>query len=276
LKRFSLSAESTRQAEPTPATFMFNYFTTRLRSQEFLPGETMPLRIDYCRRHNARRYILRVNESGDGGCVTIPRGGSWAEARRFAQRNAAWLEERLRRWQQREKALSDDGKILFRGERIDLTQFFVVCPETHKGPKSKVQSPMSGGVGAPSVENTPQAGMPDELRLRAQAVLRELAEDELPERVKELAALHGLTVNRISVRNQRSRWGSCSARGVVSLNWRLVQAPEFVRDYIIIHELMHLRQMNHSARFWELVHTAFPRTPEAERWLKANGSLLRS
>ena len=74
----------------------------------------------------------------------------------------------------------------------------------------------------------------------------------------------------MTVRNQRSRWGSCSRRGTISLNWRLVQTPDLVRDYIIHHELMHLREMNHSARFWARVEEVCPGWREAERWLKRN------
>ena len=70
------------------------------------------------------------------------------------------------------------------------------------------------------------------------------------------------------MRAQKTRWGSCSARGTISLNWRLIHAPPFVRDYLIVHELMHRRQMNHSARYWKLVADAFPRWQEAEAWLK--------
>jgi len=76
------------------------------------------------------------------------------------------------------------------------------------------------------------------------------------------------------VRNQRTRWGSCTTTGVISLNWRLVQAPETVRDYVIYHELMHLREMNHSDRFWRRVEEVYPDWRDAERWLKGNGSLL--
>jgi len=77
------------------------------------------------------------------------------------------------------------------------------------------------------------------------------------------------------VRNQRSRWGSCSHRGSISLNWRLIQAPPFVRDYILLHELMHLREMNHSPRFWSEVESVCPYYQVAERWLKAHSRLLR-
>ena len=80
--------------------------------------------------------------------------------------------------------------------------------------------------------------------------LREQASRELPARLLELAACHGLVVSRISVRNQRSRWGSCSRNAAISLNWRLIQAPPFVCDFIILHELAHLKEMNHSRRFW--------------------------
>ena len=97
---------------------------------------------------------------------------------------------------------------------------------------------------------------------------------ELPARTWELAAETGGEVKIVTVRNQRSRWGSCSAGGVISLNWRLIQTPYLVRDYIIYHELMHLREMNHSDRFWARVEQAFPAWREAEHWIKQNGSLL--
>lgn len=100
------------------------------------------------------------------------------------------------------------------------------------------------------------------------------ARRELVPRTAELAHQHGLVIQRVSIRKQRSRWGSCSRRGVISLNWRLAHAPEFVRDYVIIHELMHLREMNHSSRFWDHVDAACPQRREAEGWLKKHATLL--
>ena len=79
---------------------------------------------------------------------------------------------------------------------------------------------------------------------------------------------------RVSVRNQKTRWGSCSRKGTISLNWRLIQAPEFVRDYIILHELAHRWQMNHSDKFWREVERLSPDYLTAEQWLKANLSIL--
>jgi predicted metal-dependent hydrolase len=91
---------------------------------------------------------------------------------------------------------------------------------------------------------------------------------ELPVRLRQLAARHGCAVARISIRSQRSRWGSCSPNGHICLNWRLVLAPDWVRDYVLIHELMHLKRMDHSPKFWKLVEAACPEWRVARRWLK--------
>lgn len=99
--------------------------------------------------------------------------------------------------------------------------------------------------------------------------LRARAARELPPRLFELAAEYGLTVSRVSIRNQRWRWGSCSPKGHICLNWRLVRMPDWVRDYVLIHELMHLKRMDHSVKFWKLVERACPEYREARRHLRA-------
>lgn len=96
----------------------------------------------------------------------------------------------------------------------------------------------------------------------------------LPARVIELAAFHGLTVTRVSIRNQRWRWGSCSRNGHICLNWRLVAMPDSVRDYVIIHELMHLKRLDHSKRFWKLVAAACPDYQSARRYLREHAMVL--
>jgi predicted metal-dependent hydrolase len=123
-----------------------------------------------------------------------------------------------------------------------------------------------------------------QLRARAERELREReprttnrellarARKELPVRLLELAARHGLAVTRISIRNQRWRWGSCSRGGHICLNWRLVQMPDSVRDYVMIHELMHMKRMDHSPKFWKLVAEACPGYKEARAWLRSHGA----
>ncbi len=109
---------------------------------------------------------------------------------------------------------------------------------------------------------------PSEMAGEVERDLRSRAKRALPARVSELAAQHGLTVARVSVRNQRWRWGSCSRAGHICLNWRLMTMPEWVRDYVIIHELMHLKRMDHSPRFWKLVARVCPDYQNARRWLR--------
>jgi predicted metal-dependent hydrolase len=101
-----------------------------------------------------------------------------------------------------------------------------------------------------------------------------LAEVELRARTKELAAHHAIPIERVTVRAQASRWGSSSRAGTISLNWRLIQTPDEVRDYVILHELMHQREMNHSPRFWALVEAACPAHESRRRWLKDHGARI--
>jgi predicted metal-dependent hydrolase len=221
---------------------------------EALEGVSRRIDVHYRKNTRARRYILRV--TGDGNAaVTIPRGGSLEEAKRFAARHAAWLEERLNRWKAQSEPGFDESSILLSGRVMPLVRM------------SDAQIALG--------EHIFQLEGGENLRVQIKASLWRLAKAELPGKVAELALQHGLVVRKVVVRDQRSRWGSCSVSGCVSLNWRLVQVPEFVRDYVIVHELMHLREMNHSARFWKLVKEAFPRTPEAEQWLRMNETVLR-
>jgi hypothetical protein len=115
----------------------------------------------------------------------------------------------------------------------------------------------------------------EQLPPEAIEALRMRATRELPEELRRLAGIHGLAAARVSVRNQRWRWGSCSPQGHICLNWRLVLMPDFVREYVIVHELMHLKRLDHSRAFWKLVMAACPRCTEARRWLRANAHLLQ-
>jgi predicted metal-dependent hydrolase len=104
---------------------------------------------------------------------------------------------------------------------------------------------------------------------------RRRAVEELPVRLRAMADRLGLTVAQVSIRNQRTRWGSCGRNGHITLNWRLVLMPEWVADYVIVHELMHLRRLDHSPAYWRLVAAACPGYREARQWLRANAERLR-
>lgn len=150
-----------------------------------------------------------------------------------SKREAQAFAEKQRRWIERERQRLDDAQARLR------------------------TSAVPGEAPGPSAAAT--AGM-DELRRRAAR--------ELPARLLDLASRHGLTVTRVSVRNQRWRWGSCSRGGHICLNWRLVWMPPAVRDYVMIHELMHLKRLDHSPKFWRLVAEVCPDYQAHRRWLK--------
>ena len=113
-----------------------------------------------------------------------------------------------------------------------------------------------------------RAAAPPKADPAAETTERKRAARELPARLRDLARAHGLAVSRISVRNQRWRWGSCSRDGHICLNWRLVRMPAQVRDYVMIHELMHLKRLDHSPKFWKLVAAACPDYERARQWLR--------
>jgi predicted metal-dependent hydrolase len=218
----------------------------------------VPLR--FVRHRRARRYVLRLCSDG-AARVTVPRGGSVAEGKCFAERNLAWLQKQLLKQATqpiREKVWVAGTEILFRGERVRL------------------ETGQETGLVHFGTEALRLADAAHDLRPAIERYLWKLAVRELSARVVELAAMHGFPVRRVTVRNQRSRWGSCSRRGTISLNWRLIQTPRFVSDYILLHELAHLKEMNHSARFWSEVARLCPDFRGAESWLKKHSGLLKS
>ena len=210
--------------------------------------------------HNprARRYLLRLRPDGVAR-VTVPRRGSINTAKDFLARNLGWLEQQIQKLEALPKTSNEwklGTEIFFRGERV------------------RIEVETAGQIRF-GTELLTLRDVTVDLRPAIQRRLRKLAQKEFPGRVMKLARIHGVEVVRVSVRNQKTRWGSCSRRGTISLNWRLIQTPEFVRDYIILHELAHRKQMNHSDKFWQEVERLCPDYLAAERWLKANQSVLR-
>lgn len=211
------------------------------------------------RSPKARRYRLSVGRDGIA-VLTIPVRGSERQARQFFETQRDWLERTRRRLAQLPRSATVwtvGTRVLWRGEWCSITRGAEVPPQV--------------AVGSDCFRVSRHDG---DLRPTLESHFRRIARIELPPRTWELAAVTGVEVGEVVVRDQRTRWGSCSSSGTISLNWRLVQAPAFAADYIILHELMHVREMNHSGRFWALVEGVCPRWQEAERWLKNHGGAL--
>jgi predicted metal-dependent hydrolase len=242
----------------------FDFFLNPKRprdSGEFITVGDRRIPMVLARNPRARRYVLRLRPDGTAR-VTVPRGGSDREARRFAERNSAWLESQLRKAAEHvteRKKWAPGTEFYFRGELVKIEN----------------GSDEESGLVRFESEQIKVSDTALDLRSPIEKHLWRLAAKEFPARVLEFAALNQLVVRRVTVRNQKSRWGSCSRRGTISLNWRLIQTPDFVRDYIILHELMHLRQMNHSERFWREVESVCPDYRLAEGWIKQHSVLLR-
>lgn len=211
-------------------------------------GEAVP--VVTVRHRRARRYVLRVWPDGTLR-LTVPRSGSVAGAMRFAAGQTDWILRERARQRERARPWGTGTVIWFRGERVTLEQHGGVV----RCGREKIEVDAATACAREAVESR----------------LRDLADRELRPRCLELAATRDLKVTRVAVRNHRSRWGACSGRGVITLNWRLVQMPALVSDYILWHELMHLRHPNHSARFWRAVDAVCPTWREAERWLRRHG-----
>jgi hypothetical protein len=230
--------------------------------------------IVFERSPRARNYRLTLRRDGMA-VATIPLRGSVREAERFVARHEEWLERARARQRQRPRAAeiwTPGTHVLWRGEMTEIRTADASAAAAAGLPRPAA-APARPAIGLGS-DVFRVARFEHDLRPTLEAHFARRARIELPARTWELAAVVGVEVKHVTVRNQRSRWGSCSANGTISLNWRLVQTPDFVRDYIIYHELMHLREMNHSARFWARVEEVCPGWREAEHWIKRNGSLL--
>ena len=219
--------------------------------------EGVPVPLRFVRHPRARRYVLRLSREGHA-VVTIPKRGNRGEARRFAERHNAWLARERRALiavRSRARPLAIGDTVLIAGRP------HVILGADERMPALRIAAavvPLRSATVHDSVVRW----------------LRDVARTTLAVRLDQLAALHGLVVAGVSVRNQRTRWGSCSTDGRISLNWRLVQMPDAVRDYVLLHELMHLRVRNHSRRFWREVERVCPDHADARRWLRDHSGTL--
>ncbi len=218
------------------------------------------------RRHpKARRLTLRVSRTRRAVVVTLPEKCDLDEANSFVHRNLDWVRERL-------GTLPDpvpfrDGNLVpVRGQLCEIK-----LAGTHEG-----KGPVFLDLTAKPIPKLMVYGEKEHLPRRLSDWLYEQCQKDLAERVSVHAKFLGLHAKRIVIRDQTTRWGSCSTTGSLSFSWRLIMAPSFVLDYVAAHEVAHLKEMNHGPKFWALVKRTMPDMEQAKTWLQKNGMDLHS
>lgn len=211
------------------------------------------------RLDSARRYTLRVRSAKRDVVLSMPARGSMATAKAFVLKHAGWIAARLDRLAE-DVSIADGAFIPFQ----DVPHRIEHRPGTRGTVKLEPGDPPVLAV----------AGEAAHLPRRLVDWLKKQALRELQAAVTHHCATLGVKHGPVSVKDTTSRWGSCSSTGALAFSWRLILAPPFILDYLAAHEVAHLKEMNHSARFWRVCHQLCPRTLEAKAWLKANGAGL--
>ena len=220
-------------------------------------GDTIPVTVRVSPR--ARRMALRLHPAVDSVELVLPTGASLAVALGFLDCKRGWIAAQLARMPPR--ILFIDGAVI----PVLGTDRELVLQALGRGRQPVFQ------LKSASIEVT---GDEASLARRTRAGLADLARDMLAAKSRALAEQVGKPVARISVGDPHSRWGSCASSGNLRYSWRLILAPEPVMDYVVAHEVAHLAEMNHSARFWRVVAQLSPDHETARAWLKRHGPRL--
>ncbi len=214
------------------------------------------------RRHRqARRYTLRIQAATREVVLTMPPRGSLKEAREFAEKHGGWIAARLERLP--EAAPFAHGTVVpLRGLAHRIVH------------RRSVRGTVWTELDPHAQRLLCVAGETAHIERRVMDYLKREAKRDLEAAVRRYTERLAVSFRRVSVRDQSSRWGSCSTTGVLSFSWRLILAPRYVLDYLAAHEVAHLLEMNHSPRFWRLVLRVCPDAHRAKAWLDRHGTDL--
>lgn len=220
-------------------------------------------RILYRISDRAKRISLRLDNADRTIIVTVPGRRAVAKAERFAQEQQDWINVQFETLPP-PQPLTPGSSILFRGETYRL-----IKPEGRGRPKVDPQ-PREICVPSPDVES---------FEGRATRLLKREARAALEQATEKYAGAVGVPVENVSVRDTRSRWGSCITRngkGHISYSWRLICAPDHVLDYVCAHECAHMIEANHSRAYWKVVADICPDNKKSRQWLKTHGARLHA
>jgi predicted metal-dependent hydrolase len=206
----------------------------------------------------ARRMVLRLNRDGTSFVLTLPKRQSRTASLSFVEASKIWMQNTLAQSGRQDNDPSTD-KIMLRGVEMQIIR-------TGKARGLVQADEETKSIFVSGTDAHWQRRLVDWLKAQADSDLRNASGN--------YAAKMQCKFSRLTVRDQKSRWGSCTADGALSYSWRLILAPPHVLDYVAAHEVAHLREMNHGPRFWRLVLTHCAQTRKAQQWLKAHGHKL--
>ena len=226
-----------------------------------LPPEVLalpsgPAHVQWRRNSRARRVSLRIDPAGGVVVVTLPTRASRKAGIALLMGHANWVADRL--------AALPQAIAFVDGASVPIGGL----------PHRICHTPQARGVAFLLDRQLHVAGAPEFLARRVRDFLRREAQRRLGALVAAKTGLIGVTPKRVTMKDTTSRWGSCTPDKSLAFSWRLVMAPDFVQDYVVAHEVAHLRQMNHGPKFWALVHELTPHTRPAIPWLRAEGARL--
>lgn len=218
-------------------------------------------------RKNYLKY-WRIKIEGDGGIkVTVNRTCSKKDIDEFVCSKKNWI-QKVRDGKDRKRERIERLKTEKKGHVLHEGQWYRIEPVPGHG--------CDGRVGVNENERTITALLNggDKLQERINEWQRELLRGVVGDAVSRLSKRLNVEYNRIFIRSQKTRWGCCSPKKNLSFNWRLIRAPSYIMEYVVVHELCHIRQPSHSREFWALVAEVYPGYKEARKWFKENGEVL--
>lgn len=228
-----------------------------LDTMDLIELDQLPCRVRLARNKRARRLTLRMDPTGPDAILTLPPRVPIREAESFLLRHAKWLEKASER--------QPEFVVVGAGTRLPVHGRIVqICVEAGRRAPPRL-------IGDELILKGDRAIGP-----RIAAWLKQEARARLAERAHHHAEALGREITALSLRDTRSRWGSCSSTGALSFSWRLAMSPPAVQDYVAAHEAAHLVEMNHSDRFWAVVERRVPDWKTHRNWLRSEGRHLHA
>jgi predicted metal-dependent hydrolase len=209
--------------------------------------------------HLAKRIIIRFSEK-NGFELIVPKRVSMKQAVDFLYKKEEWVLEKNRELQQKSRTIFENGR--------QITILGNIYTIKHSGSLR--------GVTKVEETNLLVSGIEEHISRKVRQFLINLAKSEISANTTIYSKNLNVKFSRITVRDTTTRWGSCSRSGNLSFSWRLVMAPREVLEYVVAHEVSHLKEMNHSKKFWDVVESIYPNYQQSKNWLKKHGHILHS